>query len=128
MTYCENISDNEVALHCTPEEMALMWDLLNSISHPAADRLRLAIEKEVRSFGGFDIHRISEVELCKNCKASGNIKVSTWPANYDHKIETCSDCRGVGRRIKITSWRYEILSKDKKLEMAPEPVSAINKT
>ena len=121
MTYCEPTSKNEIALHCNNDEMALVFDLLNSITDPTAQKLAAAVENTIRNHGIFQIHRTEEIERCHNCQASGKIRASASPTSYEEIIEKCDKCKGEGQRIKITTWRYESIDENKRMKFAGYP-------
>lgn len=116
MTYIEKTSENELALHSTPEEMAFVLDLINAIEHPIASKLRKLIVPYVRSNNKFRLQIERKIELCEPCKGSGKTNGSDKSGSHNHEKYTCDDCHGEGRRIVITTTRYENISVEQTVE------------
>ncbi len=106
-----------MALHGTPEEIAFVLDLVNSINHPTATRLRHALEPVVRSHDRFKLEIERKIELCSYCGGSQKRRVGNTRENY-YDIEPCEKCAGEGSMVKITSVRYEVLTEESKIEHA----------
>ena len=109
-TYCDKINDNELSLHSTPEEMAFVLDLINAVEHPIATKLRNRIEPHVRSNANFQLNIDRKIEICGKCKGEGTLMVGNVGEMHNHDKENCYRCHGDGRRIVITSKRYENIS------------------
>lgn len=105
MTYCESTSSDQMALHCSAEQMVFLLDLLNSIEHPTATELRRVVDPEIRSHDRFEIQIHPKIEVCQKCQGEGIIEISSIGGN--HGKEDCYKCKGKGRRKLIVTKRYE---------------------
>jgi len=110
-TYCEKISDNEWALHATPEEMAFVLDLVNSIEHPTATKLRSRLEPEIRSHNGFQLLIENKIEICEKCKGEGTMNIGDRTGSHNHDKTDCYRCHGEGRRVVVITKRYKKLDR-----------------
>lgn len=106
-TYCDKSSENELVLHGTPEEIAFILDLVNSIEHPTATKLRKVLEPVVRSHDRFQLIVERKIEVCGKCKGEGYLMVGNLVEGHNNDREDCYRCKGAGRKTKITSIRYE---------------------
>lgn len=107
--YCEKTSETEVALHASPEDMAFVLDLINSIEHPKATRLRKGLEAVVRSYDRFQLLIDRKIDICPKCEGVGSLMVGNLREYHNHDKEECYRCKGKGRKILVTTKRYEYI-------------------
>jgi hypothetical protein len=110
MAYCEKTDNNEFVLHTTADEMALVYDLVNSVDNPVAIKLRKCLDPVIRSYGKFKIHIDPKIEICNSCKGEGFIFGGNLTEAHNHHKTDCDDCGGHGRRKLVITKRYENIS------------------
>lgn len=119
MTNCKNDETEKYDLHdLTIKQILSLNDLLNGCSEEVLEPIRKAF---IKTFGypvnRFKIQVKKRIKLCPYCGGSQNRKVGNLQTmSYD--IEPCDACNGEGRRIKITSVRYEMLTENNKINFA----------
>lgn len=102
----------------TPEQIHALNSLLNGCSEKVLDSIRKAIIKMVGYPNDkFRIEIKETIKSCQYCGGSEKCKVGNLQT-MSNDIETCDVCNGEGRRVKITSVRYEMLTENKKIAFA----------
>jgi hypothetical protein len=111
--------ERRFALHMEEEELGLIADLLNSVNDLRAVPLRRTVVNTIRANDFFKLEIDSFIDICSECNGSGDFKLHD-EFNQTVKKHTCPHCRGEGRRVCITTNRYEPLTPVWKDNLAPE--------